>query len=271
MRWTSDTLFAWAKANRKDLARVFFAKKKITESTEKIAIFMAGSPGAGKTEFISRLLTEEQESSYYVIDLDEIRQWMPEYRWNYAEKYTRWAIKILEMIFDECVSNNYNFILDGTFTNTDVIDRNICRLIDKGYTIHVFYIHTQPYLAWVFTLLRWSDDKRRIPITEFIRYYHLAYQNILLAEEKYDGKIHIHVAQKIRNKDGMIQLDDTIYDPDSIDELRDIFDKKVKYHYTLWKEWIIEILLFHFTKFLSLIPIIWKLLLRYIASIQKQK
>lgn len=80
MRWTSDTLFAWAKSNRKDLAKAFFAKKKITESTEKIAIFMAGSPGAGKTEFISRLLTEEQESSYHVIDLDEIRQWMPEYR-----------------------------------------------------------------------------------------------------------------------------------------------------------------------------------------------
>lgn len=46
MKWTSDTLFNWAKANRKNLTKSFFAKKKLTESTEKIAIFMAGSPGA---------------------------------------------------------------------------------------------------------------------------------------------------------------------------------------------------------------------------------
>lgn len=137
------------------------------------------------------------------------------------------------MIFDECVKNNHNFILDGTFTNTDVIDRNICRLIDRSYTIHIFYIHTLPYLAWVFTLLRGSDDNRRIPIKEFVRYYHLAYQNILLAGEKYEGKIHIHIAQKIRDKDDVIELDSTIYDPETLSELHDIFDKKVKYDYTL--------------------------------------
>jgi UDP-N-acetylglucosamine kinase len=137
------------------------------------------------------------------------------------------------MIFDECVKNEYNFILDGTFTNTDVIDRNICRLIEKSYTIHIFYIHTQPYLAWAFTLLRGSDDSRRIPIKEFIRYYHLAYKNIHLAEEKYTGKIHLHIAQKIRDKDDTIRLDDTIYDSESMGELKDIFDKKVKYYYNL--------------------------------------
>lgn len=80
MKWTSETLFSWARTHRKSLARSFFATKQIIPSTEKIAIFMAGSPGAGKTEFISRLLTESQESAYYVIDLDQIRQWMPGYR-----------------------------------------------------------------------------------------------------------------------------------------------------------------------------------------------
>jgi UDP-N-acetylglucosamine kinase len=80
MRYTSDELFKWAKEHRKRLVKEFFAKKELIQTTEKIAIFMAGSPGAGKTEFISRLLTESQESAYYVIDLDEIRGWMPEYR-----------------------------------------------------------------------------------------------------------------------------------------------------------------------------------------------
>lgn len=80
MKWTSDELFKWAKEHRKRLVKEFFAKKELSQTTEKIAIFMAGSPGAGKTEFISRLLTESQESAYYVIDLDEIRGWMPEYR-----------------------------------------------------------------------------------------------------------------------------------------------------------------------------------------------
>lgn len=272
MKYDKDLLFTWAKNNRKKLANDFFAQKKLLPSDEKAAIFMAGSPWAGKTEFIKRLLTKDQQSAYYVLDLDEIRNWMPGYTGNYAEMYTKWAIKILEMLFDMCATNNYNFILDGTFTNTGVIDKDITRLIKRGYKIQVFYIHTQPYLAWIYTLLRWSDDNRRIPVRQFINYYHLAYKNIRLALQKFDRNIILSVAQKIRDKNDNIELDENIHNPHSVKELDDIFDKDIGLHYTLWKDWPKDIILFfYFTKFISLIPVIWKPLLRYMAKMPKEK
>lgn len=271
MRHDRDSLFAWAKDNRKRLTREFFAKKKLLPSNEKIAIFMAGSPWAGKTEFINRLLTKDQQSAYYVLDLDKIRSWMPGYKGNYAEKYTRWAIKILEMLFDECVSNSYNFILDGTFTSSEVIDRNIGRLIQKWYKIEVFYIHTQPYLAWIYTLLRGSDDNRRVPLSKFIRFYHLAFENVKLAITKFDGDIKVSIVQKTRDANGNIIHDENIYTPNSPKEMNNIFDKDITFYYTLWKDWIMEKFFFYFTKFLSLIPYIWKPLLRNMAQIAKER
>lgn len=137
------------------------------------------------------------------------------------------------MLFDECASNNYNFILDGTFTSTEVIDKNIARLIKKGYKIEVFYIHTQPYLAWVYTLLRGSDDDRRVPLNEFIKYYRLAFENIRLAIAKFDGSIKISIVQKTRDLKGNIIHDENIYTPDSLEEINDIFDKTIPFHYNL--------------------------------------
>mgnify|MGYP002345147005 CR=1 FL=1 len=269
MRWTEDSLFAWAKDNRKKLTKDFFSKKEVLQTSEKIAIFMAWSPWAGKTEFIKRLLTKNQESAYYIIDLDEIRNWMPEYQWNHAQKYTRWSIKILEMILDDCISKEYNFIMDGTFSNTKVIDKNISRLIQKWYKIHVFYIHTQPYIAWLYTLLRESDDKRRVPLKNFIQYYKLARENIYLAVEKYSWKVHIHIAHKVRNDD-VISFDDTIYDCESVEEIRDIFDKNINFHYNLWDMWISETLFFCLSKAISILPIIWKPLLQRLTKFRHE-
>lgn len=272
MKYDKDSLFTWAKDNRKKLAKDFFAQKNLLPSADwKVAIFMAGSPWAGKTEFIKRLLTKDQQSAYYVLDLDEIRNWMPEYKGNYAEEYTKWAIKILELLFDECVSHNYNFILDGTFTSTDVIDRNISRLIRNWYGVKVFYIHTQPYLAWSYTLLRESDDKRRVPLSEFIKFYRLAFENVKLVITKFDGNIKISIVQKVRDENDNIIHDENIYTPRSLEEMNDIFDKDITFYYNLWRDWFSEKIFFYFTKFISLIPYIWKPLLKNLVKIPNEK
>ncbi|EKE28064.1 MAG: Zeta toxin [uncultured bacterium (gcode 4)] len=269
MKWTKDKLHTWAKENRNRLARDFFKKKNLAKSDEKIAIFMAWSPWAGKTEFINRLLTEDQKAAYYILDLDEIRTWMPNYKWNYADKYTKGAIKILEKLFDVCAHNEYNFILDWTFTSTDVIDRNIDHLLRKWYKINVFYIHTQPYISWIYTLLRWNDDNRRIPWKKFIKFYHDAFSNIHIFQEKYSWKITFYISQKIRDIDWYIIHDDKYYLSNSIQEMNDIFDNKVRFYYNLWKDLLNDTLYFQITKIISFFPIIWKPLLRHIAKIPK--
>jgi len=64
----------------------------------------------------------------------------------------------LEKLIDDCIHNEYPFVLDGTFTSTRAMEKNIERLVNKNYKIGVFYIHTVPELAWLYTLYRGKDE-----------------------------------------------------------------------------------------------------------------
>ncbi len=264
MSFSSYYLTQWSKENRKKLCRDFFSKKEVQKG-QKIALFMAGSPGAGKTEFIRRLLSDDQHVWYYILDLDEIRSWMPKYKWKYAEKYTKWAIKILEMLIDECIHNEYPFVLDGTFTSTKAMERNIERLINKNYKIGVFYIHTVPELAWLYTLYRGKDEWRLIPVSRFIRDYYLAPENICLFSEKYQEAIDIYIVNK-KYEDGTIKYD--LFPADNSMSIHDFFDKHTILDYTIKNR--LSRFKYGYYKFISHVPLLWKKLLKNIILKKEQ-
>lgn len=222
-----------------------------------MALFMAGSPWAGKTEFIRRLLSpDDGEALYYILDLDIIRWWMPWYTWYKADEYTKWAVKILEMMFDECVNKKYPFILDGTFTSTWVMDKNISRLINKDYIVTVFYIHTIAEIAWLYTLYRWKDEWRCIPVGRFVRDYLLAPKNVCELSKKYASKVKVFIVNKeykFWDIDFAIELFDN---KESID---DFFDKNTFIDYTI-KDKVSK---FNLYRNISFIPFIWKKFIRY--------
>jgi UDP-N-acetylglucosamine kinase len=256
MSYNEQYLFLWAKENRKELCKKFFAEKKIPEGVW-MALFMAGSPWAGKTEFIRRLLSpDDGEALYYILDLDIIRWWMPWYTWYKADEYTKWAVKILEMMFDECVNKKYPFILDGTFTSTWVMDKNISRLINKDYIVTVFYIHTIAEIAWLYTLYRWKDEWRCIPVGRFVRDYLLAPKNVCELSKKYASKVKVFIVNKeykFWDIDFAIELFDN---KESID---DFFDKNTFIDYTI-KDKVSK---FNLYRNISFIPFIWKKFIRY--------
>jgi len=264
MVYSSFYLVKWSKENRKKLCRDFLSKKEV-KKWQKIALFMAGSPGAGKTEFIRRLLSDDQKVWYYILDLDEIRSWMPWYKWKYAEKYTQWAIKILEMLIDDCIHNEYPFVLDGTFTSTKAMERNIERLINKSYKIGVFYIHTVPELAWLYTLYRWKDEWRLIPVSRFIRDYYLAPENICLFWEKYHEAIDIYIVNK-KYEDGIIKYD--LFPADNSMSIHDFFDKYAILDYTIKNR--LSRCKYQYYKFISYVPFLWKKLLKNIILKKEQ-
>lgn len=81
--------------------------------------FMAGSPGAGKTEYsksLIQILTEkEPERKIVRIDADEIRDWLPQYDHKNALLVQRAASLGVEKVLDCVLKNHQDFILDATF------------------------------------------------------------------------------------------------------------------------------------------------------------
>lgn len=193
----SKEIFDWAKRNRGDYCKKFFRSwNKEMKNNQKIAIFMAGSPWSGKTEFINKMLHENVRNSAYILDLDEIRKSIPGYNWKNAEEYQSGAIKILEKMIDICNENEYSFILDGTFWSGETMKRNIERLVKKEYSIIIFHIHFPPEIAWRFTISREIEEGRRIPLKAFLYDYWNSFENVKNIKNSFRKNVSVFFLKK---------------------------------------------------------------------------
>ena len=98
----------------------------ITPVEKAVAIFMAGSPGAGKTEFSKYFLEKEfGVDSIVRIDPDEIRETLPGYNGENAYLFQGAVIVAIEKVLDYVFARNFHFLLEGTFSNQDIANKNI--------------------------------------------------------------------------------------------------------------------------------------------------
>jgi UDP-N-acetylglucosamine kinase len=114
----SEEAFHWV-CNNKIVLLNTFANPEICEQDVKlISLFMAGSPGAGKTE-VSRRLVENFDKKPVIIDADEIRKICPGYKGENADIYQKAANKGVNLLYDFVLDKDLNVILDGTFAYGD--------------------------------------------------------------------------------------------------------------------------------------------------------
>lgn len=134
---------------------------------------MAGSPGAGKTEFAKALLRafEDGGSSVIHIDIDELRSCFPAYTGGNAYLFQPAANLLLERIHDRALKQQQSFILDGTMARYDIAHRNITRSISKGRKIKILYVYQDPEQAWRFVQARETVEGRRILPELFVEQY----------------------------------------------------------------------------------------------------
>lgn len=119
-----------------------------------VAIIMAGIPGAGKTEFVNRIiLAETNLKNATVIDLDKIVESFPGYKPGEYYKYRRASSILLDAILDTCLKRKLDFVLDGTFSHKKGID-NINRSLSKGFEVNLFLIDQAPSISWEITKAR---------------------------------------------------------------------------------------------------------------------
>lgn len=93
----------FARRNRKRIARELTDPNKYKPEDIPVSVFMAGSPGAGKTEFsknLIALLEENKDHQVIRIDGDEIRPLLPGYTGSNSYLFQGAVSLIVEKIHD---------------------------------------------------------------------------------------------------------------------------------------------------------------------------
>src|SRR3989338_11007487 len=109
-----EEAFRFIKANRQELIRKFANPSLYKPVENPISLFMAGSPGAGKTE-VSKSLVKRFKDAPIRIDADEIRKVCEGYKGSNAHVFQKAANKGVNILFDYALKEKLNLILDGTF------------------------------------------------------------------------------------------------------------------------------------------------------------
>ena len=209
--------FVKNKENVRKLIQEFADIRKIAPDATPVSVFMAGSPGAGKTEFSKELINVIWDNNINLvarIDADEIRNKLPSYVGGNAYLFQGAVSIAVEKIHDSVLKNRQNFILDGTLSNFEKAKDNIERSLKKDRTVFIFYIYQDPLVAWEFTVRREEKDGRRILKEVFINQFISAKLVVDRLKEYFCEKITVYLVEK-NFKNQVIQFKENVDKIDS--------------------------------------------------------
>ena len=191
------------------------------------SIFMAGSPGAGKTEF-SKNLIKELGDGVVRIDPDEVRALLPQYNGKNASLFQSPVNIGVDDLFFFALKNRQNFILDGTLAFFEKARNNILKCLETREYVEIYYLFQDPSIAWKFTQDREVEEGRRIDKEVFIRAFIASKENVQKLKSEFGEKIRLNLVVKDYNNDiGKTKLDVEQIDIHlekfySIEELREL-------------------------------------------------
>lgn len=144
-------------------------------------IFLAGAPGAGKTEFLETVLDTE---NFIVIDIDKYRQYFKWYNGRNADLYQDSCSRVATRIFDYCIKNNLKLIFDGTLTS-EIWLKNIKKALEKERKMGIVLIYQDPVISYSYTIARQERNERKVDIDTFLRIYYSSIHYVFEVVEKY--------------------------------------------------------------------------------------
>ena len=198
----------YAKEHKKEFLDELLAGKKILQT--KDALFMAGSPGAGKTEVAESFLSLNPE--WLLIDADRYRRRFPNYNGSNSSDFQKGASYLVDYTYTEVLKRGYSFILDGTFA-IDKSFQNVERALKRGYGVSVYYVYQDPVIAWDFTKKREKIEGRLVPKKVFINAYFKSRENIISLKKALDSQVSVNIVIK----DYQNNISDIQFDVDNID------------------------------------------------------
>lgn len=194
-RSVSDEAFEYVKRSKKEILKKFANLNDYPPSKKPFTIFMAGSPGAGKTEFSKSFnpdlfkFTKKQETKIVRIDADEIRYLIPQFNGKNSCEVQRATSKGVDFLFDHVQRKDQDVIVDGTFANLEISYNNVKRALAKDRSVGIFYLYQDPKIAWEFTKKRDEIEGRKITKKVFINCFFVAKENVNRIKDIFKEKI----------------------------------------------------------------------------------
>ncbi|MDP3957725.1 MAG: zeta toxin family protein [bacterium] len=217
------------------IEKFIISKKPLRLSV--ISFFMAGSPGAGKTEFSKHYMSdvldktdeklvrflvkkgvdiESVDTLFIRIDVDEIREFFPQYQKTDVEKgikgnahvIQKAANRGLDMMREYCFKNDISFLQDGTFGNYETMRRMVEKSLKTEREVQIFYIYLDPLVAWEFTKAREYLEGRNIVKEKFIEQFFSSRENVDKIKGEFGNRVKIHcVIKNSKNEVEVSRLD----------------------------------------------------------------
>lgn len=183
----------------KNIAKRLTDTEKFIPEDNPVSVFMAGSPGAGKTEASIELLAKLDGTPILRIDPDELRSEFKNYNGTNAWLFQKAVSILVEKIHDMALDQKQSFLLDGTLSNYAKAKANIERSLKHHRTVQILYVYQEPQLAWQFVQARESIEGRRIRREHFIEQYFASRDAVNKLKIEF-GKV-IHVDLLLKNND----------------------------------------------------------------------
>ena len=204
----------YARKNKKQIA------KKVLENYSRVehpySMFMAGSPGAGKSEW-ARNVKHVTSGEMLHIDGDDLRNELPGYTGDNSHLFQEAMSTLVSYIHDQVLDKSISFLLDGTLSSAVKARENIQRSLKRERKITVIYVYLDPLKAWEYTQSREIEEGRRITKETFIEKYIGSYQTVRTIRDEFhpdDVEVLLY-SRKGENKDVSVTL---ILNKDQIDQ-----------------------------------------------------
>lgn len=206
----SDRAIEYIKDNKNNLYSKFVNEAIYKQVKYPTSFFMAGSPGAGKTEYSKRFIkifkekgekADKDIANYLIvrIDADDIREMLPDYNGSNSSLFQGATSLGVSKLYDFVLKKKLNALIDGTFSSYKYAEENIKRSLNKNREVYIFYIYQDPILAWKFTKIREIKEGRNIPIEVFVEDFFESKNCVNKIKKIFKTKVNVDLIKKDYN------------------------------------------------------------------------
>ncbi len=201
-RQVEEQAIAYARENKKHIAAERTSLREYPADDTPVSVFMAGSPGAGKTESSKNLIEEltKDNQSVLRIDTDDLRELLPGYTGKNSSFFQGATSIIADRMHDLALIQGQSFVFDGTLAKLTIARKNISRSLKENRLTFIIYVYQDPLQAWEFVKARQKKDGRAVPKSAFIDQYFKARENVNTLKEEFGKKLYVYLI--IKNNDG---------------------------------------------------------------------
>lgn len=160
-----------------------------------VSVFMAGSPGAGKTES-AKALIEALGGQVLRIDNDDLRKEFADYSGTNSHLFQDAATRLVEAIHDRALVKSVSFVLDTTLSNFDKARKNIERSLKREREVIIIFVYQEPHFAWKFVQAREVVEGRRVPPDVFVEQFLESQVVVNQLKAMFEGQIVVHIILK---------------------------------------------------------------------------